>query len=146
MPVSLLDINVLIALAWPNHEHHHAAHKWFATLASEQFATCPITQCGFVRISSNPKIITEAVSPAAAIASLQRMTAHPNHVFWEDNIELCDATFIPHNRMRGYRQVTDTYLFGLCLKRGGRLATFDSGLQSLAVSEKERACVVVIQN
>ena len=67
MAVSLADINVLIALAWPNHECHQAAHEWFAAHAADGWATCPMTQCGFVRLSSNPKMVPEAVVPNAAI-------------------------------------------------------------------------------
>ena len=35
--VYLLDVNVLIALAWPNHVHHAAAHTWsrFASASLE---------------------------------------------------------------------------------------------------------------
>ena len=29
--IALPDVNVLIALAWPNHVHHDAARSWFAT-------------------------------------------------------------------------------------------------------------------
>ena len=61
--VRLLDINLLIALAWPSHVHHRQAHAWFAENAPSGWATCPFTQCGFVRISSNPQIIPEADSP-----------------------------------------------------------------------------------
>jgi predicted nucleic acid-binding protein len=27
--ISLLDVNVLVAFAWPNHVHHAAAQHWF---------------------------------------------------------------------------------------------------------------------
>jgi predicted nucleic acid-binding protein len=27
--ITLLDVNVLIALAWPNHVHHGIARNWF---------------------------------------------------------------------------------------------------------------------
>ena len=27
--VSLVDVNVLVALAWPNHVHHGATRSWF---------------------------------------------------------------------------------------------------------------------
>ena len=70
MAVALLDINVLVALAWPNHEHHDISHRWFAAHAAAGWATCPLIQCGFVRISSNPKIIANAVKPDDAIALL----------------------------------------------------------------------------
>jgi toxin-antitoxin system PIN domain toxin len=144
MPVSLLDINVLIALAWPNHQHHHAAHMWFVGQTPEQFATCPMTQCGFVRISSNPKIIPDALSTADAVVLLQRITTHLDHVFWQDDIELSDPAYIRSRQLRGHRQVTDAYLFGLCLKRGGRFATFDAGVMSLAANKNEVASILVI--
>lgn len=27
--IRLLDVNVLVALAWPNHVHHEAVQAWF---------------------------------------------------------------------------------------------------------------------
>ncbi|MCP4751779.1 MAG: hypothetical protein GY866_12865 [Proteobacteria bacterium] len=83
MKIRLLDINVLIALSWPNHVNHADAHEWFSSNASEGWATCPITQNGFVRISSNPAIIPDAVLPKDALTVLKRIVAHKNHVFWE---------------------------------------------------------------
>jgi predicted nucleic acid-binding protein len=32
--VHLLDVNLLIALAWPNHVHHTSARAWFSTHAA----------------------------------------------------------------------------------------------------------------
>ncbi|MGH9896422.1 MAG: type II toxin-antitoxin system VapC family toxin, partial [bacterium] len=51
--IGLLDFNVLVALAWPNHVHHQAAVKWFLTNQSGGWATSPLTESGFVRVSSN---------------------------------------------------------------------------------------------
>jgi len=48
----LLDTNALIALGWENHEHHAVVTRWLRRIKA--FATCPFTQGGFVRISSNP--------------------------------------------------------------------------------------------
>lgn len=70
MSVGLLDINVLIALAWPAHVHHAPAHDWFLRHHHHGWATCPLTQLRFVRISSNPRIILEAVSPRQALKVL----------------------------------------------------------------------------
>jgi len=50
MPVHLLDANVLIALGGPSHKHHASAHQWFSSGAAGGWATCPLTQCAFVRI------------------------------------------------------------------------------------------------
>ena len=39
---ALLDVNLLVALAWPNHVHHQAAHRWFARRARHGWAV-PVT-------------------------------------------------------------------------------------------------------
>lgn len=54
MTAILLDTNVLLALAWPNHQHHGTAQRWFKREAPRGWATCALTQLGFVRLSSNP--------------------------------------------------------------------------------------------
>ena len=46
----LLDVNVLVALFWPNHNHNKPAQAWFEGV--KRFATCPITELGFLRVSS----------------------------------------------------------------------------------------------
>lgn len=56
MSVYLLDANVLLALAWPNHLHHAAAHLWFAKNHKSGWATCPLTQLAFVRLSMQPAV------------------------------------------------------------------------------------------
>ena len=45
----LLDVNVLMALLWENHEHHQVARPWFRQVT---FATCPVTQLGFARVGT----------------------------------------------------------------------------------------------
>jgi predicted nucleic acid-binding protein len=51
--VYLLDVNVLLALCDPLHVHHAAAHRWFAAVGRFAWATCPITENGFVRIAAH---------------------------------------------------------------------------------------------
>jgi toxin-antitoxin system PIN domain toxin len=126
--VHLLDVNLLVALAWPNHTHHAAAHRWFAANSAPGWATCPITQCGLVRISCNPKVVVAAASPHRAVETLRQMIAHPNHLFWPDNIMFPDAPYVPHETMTGHQQVTDCYLVGLAARHGGKLATLDAAL------------------
>jgi predicted nucleic acid-binding protein len=50
----MADVNLLLALAWPNHQFHRRARVWFAEHAGAGWATCAVTQLGFVRLSSNP--------------------------------------------------------------------------------------------
>lgn len=125
----LLDVNVLLALAWPNHVHHREALRWFREKGTRQFRTCPLTQTGFVRISSNSAFTAEAVTPAEALELLRRICALPGHEFWPDDVSLVEAE--PAPRPAGHRQVTDAYLLALAISHEGTLATLDRGVMSL---------------
>ncbi len=66
MKAALLDIYLLLALAWPDHQRHAAAHGWFARESRYGWATCAFTQLGFVSPSSNPADTSGAVRPVEA--------------------------------------------------------------------------------
>jgi uncharacterized protein len=126
----LLDITVLIALAWPNHVHHHPTQGWFKKKVRAGFRTCPITQTGFVRISSNPAFTSQAVAPSEAVALLERIAQLPGHEFWPDDLPLRDA--VASAILTGHRQVMDAYLLALATAHGGILATLDRAVITLA--------------
>lgn len=132
MKSALLDLNILTALLWPAHEHHDVAHRWFAARGNARWATCPLTQLGFVRIVSNPAFSRDALSPADALALLAENLAHPRHEFWTDNLPVPAAVQAVEERLQGYRQLTDAYLLALAGRYKGVLATFDGGVRTLA--------------
>lgn len=129
-------MNVLVALAWPNHVHHARAIAWFGSHRDEGWATCPLTESGFVRVSSNTRAIPDARSPMEAIGLLRRMRALPGHHFWTDDVSPADEDATPFQAVVGYRQVTDAHLLTLTVRKGGRLATFDRALIDLAGHDK----------
>jgi hypothetical protein len=132
MKTALLDLNILTALLWPTHEHHEAAHRWFSARRRGRWATCPLTQLGFVRLASNPAFSRDALSPAGALALLEENLAHPAHEFWPDAVSLPGAARVIENEVQGHRQVTDAYLLALADRRSGSLATFDRAIVILA--------------
>lgn len=142
--VSLLDINLLVALAWPNHVHHAAAHAWFARHTRAGWATTSIVELGFVRVSSNVRVVPSAVSPQEAAALLRRITALPRHRFWSDDLRFAESKDVALDRVVGHQQVTDAHLVGLAIRHGGRLATFDRGLRSLVPAGHGPDTVVVL--
>jgi hypothetical protein len=129
---ALLDVNVLTALLWPAHEHHDAAHRWFAARGRAGWATCALTQLAFVRVTSNPAFSRDALSPREAAALLADNLAHPAHQFWTDELSVPAAIKGVETRLQGYRQLTDAYLMALAVERKSVLATFDQGLRTLA--------------
>ncbi len=127
----LLDVNVLLPLLWPAHEHHERASEWFLSHADAGWATCPFTQAAFIRLLSNPRMSSDATTPANAESLLYRNLSHPRHQFWPDEISVHDALAPLRGGVVGHRQVTDAYLLGLALHRKGKLATFDRAIASL---------------
>jgi hypothetical protein len=137
-PPVLLDVNLLVALAWPNHVHHDGALAWWRRRRGGPWATCPATQFGFVRVSSNRLVVREAKTPGEAIALLARIVAQPGHVFWPDDVSIVDSAAIDAARIVGHRQVTDAHLVALAIRHGGRLATFDRGVGEVVPAGADR--------
>jgi toxin-antitoxin system PIN domain toxin len=145
MTTFLLDVNVLVALAWPGHEAHERVQAWFARNAHLGWATCPFTQSAFVRIVSNPAFSSRAVSPQDALGALNISIKHPTHRFWAADIALGDAVRRFQGRLVGHQQVTDAYLLGLALHKKGRLATLDRSIATLMdpkSAERDRVEVI----
>jgi len=129
----LLDLNVLIALAWPNHQFHAAATKRLG--AGDRWATCALTQIGFIRLSSNPAAVRATKTPWEAAILLAAMTSDPLHVYLESLPRPAGTEFLPaFEKLMGSKQVMDAYLLYLARQRDATFVTFDSRLRELAGS------------
>jgi len=141
----LLDVNVLIATAWPTHVAHQKVQQWIGHHAKKGWATCPFTETAFVRILSNPAFSPNAVTPADALALLRANLRHPAHRFWEDDASFIQAAEPFSDRLVGHQQVSDAYLLGLAIHREGKLATLDRGVLTLLQEKSpDRDRVVII--
>ena len=140
---ALLDVNVLVALFDPHHIHHDAAHDWFEDHREFGWATCPITENGFVRVIANPAHGAAAERAGSALERLRAFTASGGHQFWRDAISLRDDLF-DLSRAAGARQLTDIYLLGLAVNRKGCLATFDRSIPIGAVRGATRSHLLMI--
>ena len=119
----LLDVNVLLALADPSHVKHELAHRWFQAEGRQRWATCPLTENGFVRIASHPSYPNPPGDAQVVLELLRAMCAQAGHEFWEDSLSLRSA--LPASLAFTHKMTTDLYLVALALHRGGCLATLD---------------------
>ena len=142
--VGLLDVNVLVALFDPDHVHHEVAHDWFADHRGQGWATCPITENGFVRIVSNPAYGFEGFRADAALTLLKTFLGTGGHAFWRDALSLTDEHRFDLTLATGHRQLTDIYLLGLATAREGCLVTFDRSIPRAAVkgAGPEALCLI----
>ncbi len=130
--ILLPDVNVLVAIAWPEHTFHATAVDWFDANADGGWATCPITELGFLRISANANVVETPVRPKEAATLLTELQRVGEHHFWADDVRPSASKLFPIDRLIGHRQVTDAYLLTLCRQHEASLATFDRGLVVLA--------------
>jgi len=134
---------VLLALLDSDHVDHDRARVWLDGEIATGWASCAITQNGFVRTLSRPRY-PSPVAPAEAAAALGRACASPHHEFWLCEVSLVDDQVIDRTRVHGPRQVTDAYLLALAVGRGGRFVTFDRSVVLSAVSGATPAHLTVL--
>ena len=129
---ALLDVNVLIALFDTEHVHHGDAFAWWTKNRNDGWASCPLTQNGFVRIISGSRY-PQPLAIAEAVAVVRAQMALPGHAFWPDDVSLADPKRFDHGRLLGPGQITDAYLLALAVQNNGRLVTFDRTISIAAV-------------
>ena len=119
--IYLIDVNVLVALHNESNADFLRAHQWFSNLAGDQFASCAITQGGFLRTHL---IYFPSEGVAAAFEKIKQLTALPSHVWWGDDLSYNAVNPAP---LQGRKQITDAWLAQLCRIKRGKIVTFDKG-------------------
>jgi len=131
MVTYLLDVNLLLALSDPMHQHHHLAHSWFEQKGQLSWATCPLTENGFVRIASQPRYPNRPGDVPTVLTILRQFCQLAGHEFWAEDVPLRDM-LLP-NQIITPNQVTDVYLLGLAVHKKGKLATLDQRIPAHAI-------------
>lgn len=140
----LLDINVLIARADADHQHHDRAARWWHQHTAEGWATCPLIENGFVRILGQPSYPGWPGTPERAAAALRKLIAAiPGHRFLPDEISLLNTSLLPSLQGVGPRALTDLYLLALAVHHGAAFATLDARVNPSLVPGGLPAYVVI---
>ena len=141
---ALLDVNVLVALFDPDHSHHDVAHDWFEDHRALGWATCPITENGFVRVLSQVVSGGDITPVPELVDRLRRFCKSGHHEFWPESVSLLDEAMFDANLARSHKHLTDVYLLGLAVKRGGCLVTLDQNVRLGAVKGARRESLIVV--
>lgn len=121
----LLDVSALVALGFKEHEFFERVVSWVQTLSprEDEFATCAITELGFVRVLALPQY---GLSVDESKASLLRLksSGRIGFVFVADGL---DASRLP-GWVKAPKQITDGHLVQLAKANGAVLATLDRNI------------------
>lgn len=137
----LPDVNVWLALAFDSHIHHPAAKAWFDGLADSTCYFCRLTQQGFLRLATNPKVFgASAVTMPQAWQMYDMYLGDPRVSFAEEppgveqiwRVYTQQQTFSP-------KVWNDAYLAAFGQAAGNELITFD---QSFAQYAKVKSTIL----
>ncbi len=141
MSVSLVDVNVLVALCLSTHQHHRAAHRFLREVTG-RWATCPITEAGLVRLLLNPAVTGSPRTITQVIGVVAGVRQDPRWMYLADDTTLTEP-LVDLRILTGHQQVTDVHLVNLAARYGAVLVTFDTALPTW-LSPADRRHVRVI--
>mgnify|MGYP006293052819 CR=1 FL=1 len=125
----LLDVNVWLALAFDSHRHHVSAAAWFDSAPDESCCFCRLTQMGFLRIATTPRLMMErALQLNEAWQIYDQLYEDPRVVYIEE-----PAGVEPAWRAFTQRQTfspklwNDAYVAAFAGVAGLEVITFDKG-------------------
>ena len=143
--IFLLDVNVLVAMSYADHVHSERVNRWISQLAAEHgcdraiFATCPITELGFVRVSSGKAAYAESVD--AARDDLEDLKASMGMLLIPDDLP---SRHLPV-WVRKSEQTTDGYLLALAKAHDGCLATMDRFIPGAVLIPEETSGPLMVK-
>ena len=130
----LIDINLLIARCDPGHTHHRRAVHWFTEHAPSGWATCPLTENGFVRILSHPSYPNTPGSSDRALTVLRALTQSiPGHRLIPADVSILDPASFPDLTKASPKNLTDLYLLALAVHQGASFVTFDRKIDATQI-------------
>jgi predicted nucleic acid-binding protein len=121
--------------------HHERVQEWFHRERGRAWATCPITENGFLRILGHPNYKDVPGSPEELQEALDMICSAPGHQFWPDAISLTDRKKYLH--LPSSKHLTDFYLLALAVHYKGKLATLDCRIDSSMISGGEKAYLLI---
>jgi toxin-antitoxin system PIN domain toxin len=130
----LPDVNLWLALAFESHVHHSATRHWFEGLPDSSCQFCRMTQQGFLRLSTNPKVFgIAAVTMRNAWQLYDELRRDSRVGFAEEPLNM-DATWRRYSERHKFSPKiwNDAYLSAFACLKDWQLVTFDSGFTQFA--------------
>lgn len=132
----VVDTNVLIYAANAGSPQHAAAREWLtSTLAAGETLGLPwVTVLGFIRLTTNPRIMPRPIAVADAVGAVEVWAAQPNAILLEPGPRhLSILGGLLAEAGTGGNLTTDAHIAALALENRCPVVTFDRGLARFGV-------------
>lgn len=126
----LLDVNILVAWGWADHQDHDRSVRWIVKRKLERGArlyTSAIPELGFVRVSVHRAAGRVTIRQASEVLRGMLTSLGKVHQFLPDDLGAVDPNNCPAWCQSASR-TTDAHLLALAQRHGLQLATLDSGI------------------
>jgi predicted nucleic acid-binding protein len=120
----LLDVNALLAFGLREHRFHARVAVWIKDLSarnSSEFATCAITELGFLRVSTHSSAYGYTLNQGKALLAQLKRTKGLRFAFITDDQSIARLPAWVERT----NQITDGHLAGMAKAHGALLATLD---------------------
>lgn len=142
--MNLLDVNVLLALQWENHPHHSIAKTWYVANSTKGWASCALTQAGYIRISSQNAFQNGGASVADVAQGFHDFSTKSRHRFLSLDFPFEEVRRVCTGGLVGHRQVADAFLLTLAINHKIKFVTLDRRVVQLLATDLERKRHLVI--
>jgi toxin-antitoxin system PIN domain toxin len=125
----LPDVNVWIALAFATHLHHLAAKNWFNSLPKGRFFFCRMTQQGFLRLATNPRVMGSDVVTLSAAWIAYDIILRDARITFADEPAGVESIWRGHTQGATFtpKVWNDAFLAAFAEAAGYEVVTFDKG-------------------
>lgn len=130
--MKLVDLNVLVYATDTTSRHHEVARSWFdrAMSSSETVAIPTAVAIGYVRLTTNPRIMAAPLDPGTSLDVVTGWYQRPNVTAPQPTVrhhEVIRALLAPIGTAGNL--VSDAHLAALAIEHGAELYSFDHDFQ-----------------
>jgi len=132
--IDLPDINVWLALACEDHQHHRRARQYWESEGALRLLFCRVTMLGLLRLATNARVMqNRPFTPAEAWKIYRDFIALPEVSFLGETTEI-EVEFAAYSEAADFpaRRWTDAYLAAFAHATGCRLVSFDASFNAFA--------------
>ena len=132
----VVDVNVLVAAAWQDHEFHQAAAEFLSrSLEHDEVAVPDVVWSRLIRTATNPRVIQPTPDWPSINRFIQAIRSHPSYRMDVRAMTSPITTFLVLCGSAGVKGnlVSDAYIAAIAMDYDATVATWDTDFERFPV-------------